>query len=110
MEGRQSGAFQLCTWTSFKVPVVVLASPRILQDWERTTGKDKTSGVIGPLRVGCKDDIKVLVSVTGAQDRLHLCAAMRRESHIVVARRKTGGLMIGLGVYLKPDINHGLPL
>ena len=69
MEGSQACSFHLCTWTSFKVSVIALAQPRVLQDRERTTGKDKTGGVIGPLRVGRKDGIKVLVSVTGAQDR-----------------------------------------
>jgi hypothetical protein len=37
-----------------------------------------------------------------------LCPAMCRECHIVVARRKVGSIVIGLGMYLKPDINHGL--
>ena len=65
---------------------------------------------IGSLRVGGKDDIKVLVSVTGTQHRLCWDPAMRREGHIVVARRQVGSIMIRLGVYFTSDIDHGMPL
>ena len=64
---------------------------------------------IAPRSLGKHAYHKVLVSITGAQDRLRLGPAKRREGHIVVARRQVGSIMIGLGVYFKSEIKHRMP-
>ena len=90
--------FHLRAWTPFKVAVVALAQPCVLQDGDRAAREDETGGIIGTLGVGRKDDIEVLVSVARAQDGLRVFPAMLGQRDIIVARRQAGSIMIGLGV------------
>ena len=68
----QTCRFHFCTWTPFKVAVVTLTQPCVLQDGDRAAREDETSRIIGPPGVGRKDDIEVLVSIARAQDRLRV--------------------------------------